>query len=222
MAELDAITAQIRTLKGYLENLPANLRPITQAPGALAYVQEGWPGGEQDLAYPTIAIHAPTGGNLELLAPRLLSQAVVAPGTADVPGVVDTYSVGTMTSDVVLDVFASSRLERARVLRSLEIALSGGGIAVGSSALRLTSADYYGAQIGYRRAGAITYDDSSIRVSGDEWRATVPLQAECEAIIQVEEVRLLTLDLATIICLTFNIPTTISPSETRRIFQPPA
>lgn len=219
---LDASTAQLRTLLAYLEGpLPAELAGQTQKLGTMAYLVEGWPGAAT-LRYPTVALHIPAAGELIRRAPTILEDQIVVhdPGTPQTPGIDALYSIGSLISDIQIDVFAKSRAQRAEVVRTLGLYLAG-SFAEGLSTVSLPAPDYYGQTIGFTVSEAAVFDDQPGRVQADEWRATLHVEAACEEIVPRSMFRMLRLDIHSTVGFIFNVPGVNPQSETITVFEPP-
>jgi hypothetical protein len=215
---LDATSAAIATLRAHLlAPLPDELADAgAQSLADLgAAVVEGWPQPEKALAYPTVAVHVPSLGTREPHAPALVKR--VDPAQATDP-VFDAYlSVADLTLPVVLEVFASSKSQRAQVLASLEAALNT-NVVDDDGTLELVAGDYFGFAIGFTKDGPPRFDDTPGRVLAHEWHATLNLTAELDEIVLTKATRLLELRTSTVVWIEGQVP--IPAGQSKTIFAP--
>ena len=184
---MDTTTASMQTLKAWLD---APLVPSLSAydpVGSLAKITIGWESLEGDIEYPSLAIDAPIRAEREPHAPMIVALLDVEDDETKVDCVV---SIASVTQSLMLDLIASSKSERSRVLEALEAGFAG-DVLNGESHLCLPSG-HHGQRIGYRKMG-VRFDDS-IRTAGkDEWRATFEVEADLDEIVVARVSRLLKL-----------------------------
>lgn len=210
---MDVTSTMIRTLADHFrEPLPAAFQGAPSVADLLGKrIAEGWEALEEQLTYPALVIDAPIAGARQAHAPIALALRDVEghPEQVDI-----VASVATVEQSLVLDVFADSPAQRARVLEALERAFAV-GVLEDESHLCIDTGTQ---RIGFRRASPPRFADAVRGVQGDEWRATLEIEADADEIVVVRCPRLIELQLGVI--TSPSVLAAIAPTELRTIFAP--
>lgn len=185
--------AVLKALKAHLDTpLPAAMASggDTEYPGAIARgIEIGWPEAHRDLLYPAITVDVSVPPERDSQAPRVISET---PGAgADTVCLIKT---AFLSYPVQVNIFAKSRDERERLVRSIEASMLA-GYATGSSQVCVTAEDYFAQPISMFRDGGVVRQDNPQAVGGHEWRALLTIRAEVAELIQVSASRLVDLNL---------------------------
>ena len=144
-------------------------------------ITAGWADQRETYVKPAVVVDLAGAPERTVSAPYVVSQ-VDDPASAATSLLV---SVGTLDVPIVIDVFASSKPQRARLCAAINADFYKDVLSSGAASLCVMAAGLDGQSISYRRENGITYNDSSEGAGSDEFRASFDVVAEVDELLTV-------------------------------------
>ncbi len=209
---MDVVSAVVRELARYLRQTTPHPGLEGERTGALcSKILESFPSPEEQLAYPTISIHAADA----VIRPhepkhiRVLSEVDAQAKSL--------WAVANLTVPLQLDVFVNVKSQRRKVLSALRRDLRREILDGITSITTLTLTEYDNEPARYRVAGGGDFGDSGFAASREEWRSVLTVEADVRELVVGTTNQLRQLKVRTGVLLPFELSQN-APLEERVVF----